>query len=172
MKRKKVLRQAAALIPNARWRVYAMAGAATALTGAHSAEGNIVHSGLLDVAFNETSKAFQLDIPGDTIGLAHLIRTGTDTVGTARFTVKGTVSAAFRGFPSSGGGYGYVSKLSFGQKISAGPLWDKFGTMVFSGGPGSVQRSMAGWRNWLRRFHVQLRRRSPIWLGACDLRRC
>ncbi len=55
-------------------------------------------------------------------------------MGTARFTVKGIVSAAFRGFPSSGGGYGYVSKLSFGQKISAGPLWDKFGTMVFSGG--------------------------------------
>ncbi len=134
MKRKKVLRQAAALIPNARWHVYAMAGAATALTGAHSAEGNIVYSGLLDVAFNETSKAFQLDMPGNSINFAHLIRTGTSTVGTARFAARGGVSAAFRGFPSYGGGYGYVSKLNFGQKISAGPFWDKFGTMVFSGG--------------------------------------
>jgi len=109
----KNFRSKRAFIAKSRWASYATAGIATALAGNQSAEAAIHYSGRMDVPFpphENTAQEFPLDQAGDSIFFDR-----SDVFARAHFSVTGIVSAAFRG------PYGrYVSKLSFGQKVSSG----------------------------------------------------
>jgi hypothetical protein len=79
-------------------------------------EAAIHYSGILNVQFpphRDRARKFQLDQPGDFLSFDRFA-----AVGTVSFEAYGIVSAGFRGFILSSGGF--VSKLSFGQRISAG----------------------------------------------------
>jgi MYXO-CTERM domain-containing protein len=112
-----------ASIPKTRWASYAAAGAATALAGSQSVGAAIHYSGRLDVPFEgecgTAVQTFQLDQPGDSFRLTrnpYYCGYGVDYV-----NIFGIASAGVRGF--GGNRYtGYVSKLSFGQRISRGPF--------------------------------------------------
>ena len=83
-------------IPATRWLAYATAGAATALVGATSADGEIHYSGRVDVRFgpddNKTVRV-PLDQAGDSILFGHL----TAVRPAAYFEAMGLRSAAFVG---------------------------------------------------------------------------
>ena len=123
------LRSKPASIPKTRWASYAAAGAASALAGSNSLEAAIHYSGRLDVPFADacldTVHTFQLDQPGDSFRLArypYYCFAGDDY-----FNIFGIASAAFRGRPGEKI-VAYVSRLSFGQRISRGPFYqDAFG---------------------------------------------
>jgi hypothetical protein len=109
-------RRHTAKVSHSRWLAYATAGAATALAANHSAEAAIHYSGRLEVKFPahaEGQRKFQLDQPRDFFQLVHFGYL-------ACFYIRGIDSEGFRGFiPQGIGGYN-VSKLSFGESISAG----------------------------------------------------
>jgi hypothetical protein len=75
-----------ASIAKTRWASYAAAGAATALTGSHSAEAAIHYSGILNVPFpphKDHAKKFPLDQAGEFIDrpLRFLVVVDCDNVG-------------------------------------------------------------------------------------------
>jgi len=116
MKTKTLLRKPAS-IAKTRWATYAAAGAATALVGSNAAEAAIHYSGILNVHFpadRNRRVTFPLDQPGDSFFFAHTNASCKE----ALFAINGIVSAAFgRSGPFV---TPFVSKLSFGQNISAG----------------------------------------------------
>ena len=113
-------RRKTAKVSHSRWVAYASASAATALAGSHSAEAAIHYSGPLRVHFppdENKNKTFPLlDQPGDFL----FFERDNFAFQQAIFTCFGSVSGAFRGHASRYGYVHYVSKLSFGENISAG----------------------------------------------------
>src|SRR6266581_3465182 len=113
-------RRQTAKVSHSRWLAYATASAATALAGSHSAEAAIHYSGRLDVPFPPN-----IDRRGALIGsgllLAHDVFYSFASLGDAR--IYPGFRTSVRGFPW-GSGFGYVSKLSFGQNISSGGFFD------------------------------------------------
>jgi hypothetical protein len=116
-------------INKSRWAAYTMAGAATALVGARSADGTIIYSGLINQHFDAAPgplpgslHTFQLDQPGDYFILQHVRHQPDPAIGSAVFGLVGILSAGFVGLATVVGGktYAYASKLAFGQHISAG----------------------------------------------------
>ncbi len=128
-------------INTSRWAAYATAGAASALGCATGAEANITYSGIIDRHFSagtyEVSVGhFQLDQPGDSLSVVH-IGPGEGINGLAQFFVSPTrVSGAVAGFrvaPSYYSGTAeYLSKLNFGQNISARPFVSPGGTLALN----------------------------------------
>lgn len=127
-------------IQTKRWAAYATAGTATALAGSQSAEAAIHYSGHLgapwhqrdcDVSAPAQLRTFQLDQPGDSFRLGRHLNDycrGFDFG-----TIFGLASAAFRG-PVEQSHAAYVSKLSFGQRISSGPFTSVGGAGVLFDG--------------------------------------
>ena len=108
-----------AFIAKARWAAYATAEAATALAGSQSVDAAIHYSGVLNVRFpadRDRIKTFPLDQTGDSLVFEHV----NNTCESALFSINGIVSAAFIGY--HGVRY-FVSKLNFGQNISAGGVF-------------------------------------------------
>lgn len=115
------LRRKSASIATSRWVAYATAGAATALVGVYSAEGDIHYSGPINQTFNAApggtaSAFFQLGAAGNAINPVH-IRTSSGTLGAAFWNVTGVVSGAIAGYAASG--YNYASRLILGQGINS-----------------------------------------------------
>jgi len=133
----KLLRRKGGLIPQARWAAYAVAGAATALAGSNSAEADIHYSGPLHVFFNSfhedqhTTLRFPLDQPGDSFVLRHYLDSYTRVIDD--FGISGIASAAARGYVKSPFFLSFVSKLPFGQRISAGPFINNGGGILYFG---------------------------------------
>jgi hypothetical protein len=128
-----------------------VAGAATALTG-NSAEAAIHYSGIINVQvkgrpFHPDRVAFQLDQPGDSFILRHLL-SSSGVVGYAGVSMRGVgTRARFGGFvhsiPYYGGPVSYASKLSFGQNVATAPWVFLQGGRDFQGANmaiGEVQR--------------------------------
>jgi hypothetical protein len=120
-----------AVVTNRRWIAYATAGAATALAGAYSAEGSIHYSGPINVSFNaapgQFSQAyFQLDQPGNSLNPFHYrFPGGGGAYGAAGLGLYGNLPAVagFTAVSSPNSNIrAYLSKLSFGQAISARPF--------------------------------------------------
>jgi hypothetical protein len=119
-----------AVLQRARWSAYAAAGAATALTGLGSAEAEIHYSGIINQQvkgrpFHPARVAFQLDQPGDSFVLRHVL-SSSGVVGYAGVSMHGVgTRARFGGFvhtiPYYGGPVSYASKLSFGQNVATVP---------------------------------------------------
>ena len=129
-------------IPRSRWLAYAGAGAATALTGATSAEAEIHYSGRVNVVFlpdDNKSVQFPLDQAGDSLVFEHRTFNGA---GGAYFKAVGLASGAFLGTYSQFS-YAYVFRIkSRGRYISRGPFTSfagsgfNFGIMIDSNGLG------------------------------------
>ena len=92
-----------AAITNSRWLAYATAGAASAFTGANSADATIHYSGPINQIFNscDGSTTFQLDRPGDFIRLSHTQLGCFSYNGTGLFNVGARAGAGIAGFYSS-----------------------------------------------------------------------
>jgi hypothetical protein len=122
----KTRRNRSASIAKTRWAAYAAAGAATALTGSHSAEAAIHYSGILNVPFQphkDHAKRFPLDQAGDFISFERRETNTGFNGGTniAYFRIYGIAAASFRGFRSVTADYvRYVSKLQSGERVSNG----------------------------------------------------
>jgi hypothetical protein len=133
-----------AAISNSRWTAYATAGAASALACVPTAEADIHYSGLINQSFNAapgtvTQAYFQLDQPGNSINPFHRRFSSPDSAyGQALFFLYGN-APAIAGFSASAGfgTYAYLSKLSFGQAISARPFLAN-GTASFPGAHGTM----------------------------------
>jgi MYXO-CTERM domain-containing protein len=126
------LRFKPASIAKTRWAAYATAGAATALAGSQSVDAAIHYSGVLNVKFpphRDRVHKFQLDQPGDFLSFAHFASFP------GHFAAYGIVSGYFRGYTTSS--RGHVSKLSFGQEISAGYFVSYGGDMYQFGDRGT-----------------------------------
>jgi len=109
-------------INNSRWLAYATAGAASAFTAVDSTDASIHYSGFINewVGRNHQMQ-FQLDRPGDSIGLKHYMIFSGGYGGTARFGAFGLAGAAFAGTyqPCSDNTVGaFVSNLKRGAVIS------------------------------------------------------
>lgn len=139
--------QKPASITNLRWAAYATAGAATALTAVNIAEAEIHYSGLINQTFNaapdsNTSASFQLDQPGNFFRLHHF-RLAGGTLGGGYFSMNGNLAASFAGFTATSGfASAYLSKLGFGQNVSALTSFvasGVIGAMVLGSVPGSSQ---------------------------------
>jgi len=129
-------RRKTAKVSHSRWLAYASASAATALAGSHSAEAAIHYSGPLRVHFppdENKTKTFPLD-PGDYL----FFERDTFVFQQALFTCGGNLSDAFRGHASRYGYNHYVSKLAFGENISAGNFENGHGK---NPGPGILASS-------------------------------
>jgi PEP-CTERM motif-containing protein len=156
MKTKRVRSRKSAAVSNSRWAAYATAGAATALAGAHSAEGSIHYSGPINQSFNaapgQFSQAyFQLDQPGNSINPYHY-RFLASAYGAAGFAVYGNAPAV-AGFTAisspNSNTRAYLSKLSFGQAISARPFVAN-GTAIYPGAYGRLALGLGyGNDQWL-----------------------
>ncbi|HEY2711596.1 MAG TPA: hypothetical protein VGI60_03710 [Chthoniobacterales bacterium] len=112
--------QQPASIANKRWAAYAMAGAATALSANNSAEAGIHYFNIMDKTFGwprDGKVAFQLDQPGDSFYFIHGKFSGCGEADFGIVNLSAT-DPRFRGFRAHD--YYYVSKLTFGQKISSG----------------------------------------------------
>jgi hypothetical protein len=93
-----------------RWVAYTTASAATALTGAHSAEGAIHYSGTINATFRPGEskvKAFRLDQLHNAISFQHVANSTF-----AGFRLR--FGSFRRNFP----GYYYVENLAFGERVS------------------------------------------------------
>jgi len=118
-------------IGKTRWAAYAAAGAATALGGSHSLEAAIHYSGLINAVVrggeNTVIRTFPLE---GAYNLSFVHKNGVY----AGFRIYSHLSAyrAFIGFSF------FVSKLSFGRNISAGPFvrtdLSYWGAMAYNGG--------------------------------------
>ncbi len=118
-------RNASIKLSHSRWLAYATAVVATAFAGSNSAEAAIHYSGLLREQFGPhkpKTKTFPLDQAGDSFRFERgEDKLGNSSFALAGFSVFGIVSAAIRGVPRPS--YTYpVSKLPFGENISAGPF--------------------------------------------------
>ena len=145
-----------AVITNPRWAAYATASVASALACMSTAEGDIHYSGLINQTFHDTDPSsavfvqgyFQLDQPGNSLNPVHNLRPNN---GAAVFGLYGNAPAV-AGFTASSGIGPYLSKLSFGQAISARPFLANgtsmapaaFGIMGFGSGYGNSQWLAAG----------------------------
>jgi hypothetical protein len=104
-------------VSHSRWAAYAAAGAATALAGSNSLEAAIHYSGRLEVVFPRNRctgfHGFQLDQPGNSLVFSHCSNLAFFNPccppGVSAFRASAPVHS-----------YLSVSKLSFGQRISAG----------------------------------------------------
>ena len=123
------------LLSNSRWLAYAAAGAATTLGGAHSAEGEIHYSGVINARFGIGIGDVHVVVP-----LRHSARLKFD-----EFTYQvlfaidsAAVSNGFCGFEGRSGTR-YVSRLSQGVVISNCSFLSPAGTFLvvapYSGGP-------------------------------------
>jgi hypothetical protein len=138
MKTRPFVRRKSAKIRAARWSAYATAGAATAVSSATSAEGNtITYSGLLNRHFGAVQLAsyFQLDQPGHSLIASRFSQGHIPPFGGAVFGFRDPyiVSGALAGFYA----YNFIlSKLSFGQNISARPFGrGEAGLAIYNGAP-------------------------------------
>ncbi len=119
------LRRKSTSISKTRWVAYAVAGAATALAGSHSAEAAIHYSGILNVSFpphKDRVKTFPLDQAGDFISFerAEVGNPFFDATDIAYFRIFGIAAASFQADRYS---YRfYVFELPRGQNISDGPF--------------------------------------------------
>jgi hypothetical protein len=107
--------------------------AATALAGSHSLEAAIHYSGLLYVRFPPratTGGTFQLDQPGNCIRLFH-----RSSYSFALFGIYDAFTQGFREY-TAGATY-FVSKLSFGQRISAGHFSGGYDGVMAEGARGA-----------------------------------
>ena len=126
--RPKTLYRKPASIAKGRWAAYAAAGAASAFTGANSAEATIHYSGRIGEFFGsnqDKSVRFQLDQPGDSFRLRHdLLLCCTNSYGgSAHFGILGRAGASVAGFycPSNPQ-IKSVSRLNRGELISQRPF--------------------------------------------------
>ena len=114
------------VITNSRWLAYATAGAASAFACAHSAEGAIHYSGLIDQKFKGCANiaTFPLDQPGDFIRLRHTsLGCSSGYSGSGLFNVRGLVGAWIAGFYNNCGFNPIsASNLKRGQLISNRPF--------------------------------------------------
>jgi hypothetical protein len=131
-------RRTSTVINSSRWAAYATAGAATALVGVYSAEGEIHYSGPLNITLNagpgtiaQTYIQLTGQASGNSLNPFH-IRTSSGTNGVAGFIMYGAVSGAFAGLANNG--YQYVSRLSFGQGINSRGFLTGQGTLASGGG--------------------------------------
>jgi MYXO-CTERM domain-containing protein len=118
-------------IATKRWATYALAGAATTLTGASSADAGIHYSGVLGKLFppeKDVFRKFPLDQPGDSFAFSHR---GLSGGGPAYFQISGIASASFRGY--GGSNIYYLSQLRSGQNISAGNFISGYATFPHLG---------------------------------------
>ena len=113
-----------AVITNSRWLAYATAGAASAFTGANSADATIHYSGPINQIFNSCAKTatFQLDRLGDFIRLRHTQLGCFSYNGTGLFNVGARAGAWIAGFYSSRLNVISASNLKHGQFISNRPF--------------------------------------------------
>ena len=126
------------LIGKRRWAIYAAAGAATALGGSHSLEAEIHYSGHINVPFppdGETRYTFQLNQPD--VSLEFIKREGDYAGFRINSIANRSINKAFRGY----GSYpAFVSKLNFGDNISAGAFvrtsTTYWGILAYNGGIG------------------------------------
>jgi hypothetical protein len=122
-------------LSNSRWLAYAAAGAATSLSGTHSAEAEIHYSGLINARFGDGIGYIHVAVPLDhSAGLR--FDEGTYQV---LFAIGGAaVSNRFCGYENSGGS-NYVSRLSQGVVISNCTFLSRVGSFLilapYSGGP-------------------------------------
>lgn len=133
-------------IPASRWLAYAGAGAATALTGATSADAEIHYSGRVDFSFrydDDKSMKFELDQPGDSLVFKHATFNGA---GAAYFKAIGLGVGSFLGTYSNFS-YAYVFRLhNQSRYISHGPFTRfagsgyNFGIMADSNGLGQWKK--------------------------------
>ena len=118
------------LLSNSRWFAYATAGAATALSGATSAEAEIHYSGVINAKFRDfdnTVKSFAL---GDDAKLVFLLgydvpyQGGRNYYYGAWFGIReAAVSNQFRGYHGIASTF-YVSRLVPGKLVSQGDFVD------------------------------------------------
>jgi hypothetical protein len=142
----RIRRGKAAAISTSRWTAYAMAGAASALACVPAAEGDIHYSGLINQTFNaapdgNTFSSFQLDQAGNFFRPLHF-RLAGGTTGGATFSMNGNLAASFAGFAAGTINFAYLSKLGFGQTISALTSFitsGTFGVMALGSLPGNSQ---------------------------------
>jgi hypothetical protein len=145
-----------AVITNPRWLAYATAGAASAFTGANSAEATIHYSGRIDLPFgakNYRSVHFQLDQPGDSFFLKHSADFSGRRFysGFAHFGIVALVGGSFAGFfntaTHSGCGSNqvpYVSKLHRSEPVSRRAF--SAANSGFMAGSGSIcERAFGEW---------------------------
>jgi PEP-CTERM motif-containing protein len=145
MKTRHARSRKSAAISNSRWAAYATAGAATALAAVNTAEADIHWSGPVNEQIQGTFGLgnfdrvyFELDAPGNSFGLIHIMASSGSAEGVARFFASNTyygnpIAGAFAGFFAAG--FNYVSKLASGNNISANSFnTASFGTMAFRGG--------------------------------------
>ena len=133
------LRRRYVSIPNARWVAYAAAGAATALTGSHSAEAEIHYSGLINAKFAGFAvKSFGL-VAGEVLQFRHNINyysTYSKDGGSAFFAigpsafVAGFYTCAFNSNVAS------VSNLERNAVVSERPFVSGGGLMATHSGFG------------------------------------
>lgn len=113
-----------ALLSNSRWLSYATAGAASALAGAHYAEGAIHFNGPINQTFKSCGRTatFQLDQPRDFIRLRHTQLGCSSYNGTGLFNIGALAGASVAGFYNSRVGGVSASNLKRGQLISRRPF--------------------------------------------------
>jgi hypothetical protein len=162
MKPKRTHGRKPAVIANSRWLAYATAGAASAFTGANSAEATIHYSGRIDLPFgakNYRSVQFQLDQPGDSFHLKHFDDfSGRQSYsGFALFGIVGLAGASFAGFLNTHTYYGCGSNLvPFVSKIHRSePISRRAFTAAFNSGFMAGHGSICGfsWGQWLGPVH-------------------
>jgi len=113
-------RRKAISLSKTRWAAYTVASAATTLASSSAVEAAIHYSGRLESKFlpdQSTTGTFQLDQTHDFLFFRHL------KPSKATFKVYALLGYGFRGYGSGFGDQFYVSKLSFGADIAAGPFF-------------------------------------------------
>lgn len=144
----KRLRSAPVAVLQSRWTAYATACAATALVGVYSAEGDITYSGPLNITVNAAPGTFfqtYIQLMGQPAGFSlnplHIRLSNPNSgSGVARFFLYGSGAPAgsVAGFVANG--FGYVSRLTFGQTINTRPFSiASGGSMAFRAGTGNSQ---------------------------------
>jgi hypothetical protein len=133
-------------IPTSRWLAYAGAGAATAITGATSADAEIHYSGIVDVTFDSDSNTtmyLQLDRPGDSIAFRHSTFNGS---GNAYFKAVGLRSGAFFGTYN-------IFSFAFVFRLRGQDRYISEGTFTSGGGTirnfGLMVKESFGYGRWL-----------------------
>ena len=139
-------RRQTANISHSRWLAYATASAATALAGSNCAEAAIHYSGPVFEKFpgnSDKRKLFQLDQPGHSFNFGHIRGDW------ATFSVEAR-SGFYGEFRGTGFDFdNYVSKLSRGESIAAGPFAHGYLTSYWGGflAAGSLGGGFQQWRD-------------------------
>src|SRR5678815_3915731 len=135
-------------IPARRWLGYATAGAATALAGATSADGEIHYSGKVNFTFGPDSNKtvyFQLDQPGDSIAFRH---GRSFEGGTAYFKAVGLQRGSFAGTYSRFE-FAYVFRLRGTERYVSDSPFTAFGGTIDDFGV--MAKGDGRYGDWLRR---------------------